>query len=563
MGARGARSDAQDATNLEQVGLEGIDEAGGLSVFAGGANGDAVVFDDVADAEAVAADGAEAELPQGRVAAVGGADDGVVEAVPARVGKDEREGCGGARVGAVAARAGDHVVRVRVRAAAAAAAAAFALCLLVAVDGEDGVARGTVYCGPGAALVGARARVPAAAAAAAAAPAIGADADGGFVEQALPKAKKRVEVPVAPLALGAVLGVVDVRGTRTFEGLDLLLGRVVGPKGLHKVEGLVRDGTHGLGAAVEVHFGHGRLVGALDAAVEAVVGGLEGHLHKGVRGEAHGGDEVLAVRLEVEALEFILLNEVGEPGLGKAHRDPELGRHVPLELVRGGIHVAKRVRVALGWVRGGGGPESRRQPVDGAREAQDRVGVDIAREAEDGVPVDAGMLKVDTRAAIVAHDNLELVVPPVGAGADLYTLFNLARTAEHVLAQRGRRDGFGVVEADDEEGRVDDAEAVGVVGPFFSGQNIPKAGPDFSVFCAEHAECSLGCVLNGCLGSIVDDGLQVDGDVLLRHDQVRVVIQDIEPVKLSMTHDHEVLGLRILLNLATSFCRYPCCAKES
>lgn len=70
-------------------------------------------------------------------------------------------------------------------------------------------------------------------------------------------------------------------------------------------------------------------------------------MYKGVGREAHGRDEVFTVGLEVEALELVLLNEVGETCLGEAHGDFEFGRHVPFKLVRRGADVAKRVWIAL------------------------------------------------------------------------------------------------------------------------------------------------------------------------------------------------------------------------
>ncbi len=65
------------------------------------------------------------------------------------------------------------------------------------------------------------------------------------------------------------------------------------------------------------------------------------------------------------------------------------------------------------------------------------------------------------------------------------------------------------------------------------------------------------------LGGIVDDGLQVDGDIALRHDQVRVVVQDVEPVELAVAHDNDVLGLGVLLNLASRVGRHAGGAKQA
>ena len=258
---------------------------------------------------------------------------------------------------------------------------------------------------------------------------------------------------------------------------------------------------------MQVRLGHGRLVRALDAPVQAVVGGLEGHLHEGVRREAHRGDKVLAVRAKVEALELVLLDQVRQPGLGESHGDTELGNHVPLELAWGRVDVPETLGVALGRVRAGGRPQGRGLAVDGPRKAQDGVGVEVAREAQHGVAVDARVLKVDAGAAVLAHDDLQLVVPAVRAGADLDALLDLARAAEHILAEGGRVGGLGVVQADHKQGRVDDAEAVGVVGARLPHQDVSQARPDLPVLGAQDTQGALGSLLNRRLGGIVDDGL--------------------------------------------------------
>jgi len=73
-----------------KVRFDALDVPLRLSMLAAGADGDGVVLDDVADAEAFAGGGAEAELAQGRVTAVGGREDGVVDLVPAAVGEEGR-----------------------------------------------------------------------------------------------------------------------------------------------------------------------------------------------------------------------------------------------------------------------------------------------------------------------------------------------------------------------------------------------------------------------------------------------------------------------------------------
>lgn len=73
---------SQQLPDLEQITLQTIHEASGLPMLAACADADGVVLDDVADTEAVAGDGAEAKVAERRVAAVGGAEDGVVDLLP-------------------------------------------------------------------------------------------------------------------------------------------------------------------------------------------------------------------------------------------------------------------------------------------------------------------------------------------------------------------------------------------------------------------------------------------------------------------------------------------------
>lgn len=74
--------------SVEEVLLERIQEATGLEVFRGRADGDSVVFDDVSDAVPVGGDGAKPKQPQCGVTAVAGRDDRVVEDAPSVVGED-------------------------------------------------------------------------------------------------------------------------------------------------------------------------------------------------------------------------------------------------------------------------------------------------------------------------------------------------------------------------------------------------------------------------------------------------------------------------------------------
>ena len=97
--------------------------------------------------------------------------------------------------------------------------------------------------------------------------------------------------------------------------------------------------------------------------------------------------------------------------------------------------------------------------------------------------VNTGMFEVDTGASVLADNDLELVVPSVGASANLDTLSYLARAAEHVHAKLGRIYWLGVIQAEDEQSAVDDIEAIAVVRAFIFAKDLTETGPDFAVLC--------------------------------------------------------------------------------
>jgi len=73
--------------------------------------------------------------------------------------------------------------------------------------------------------------------------------------------------------------------------------------------------------------------------------------------------------------------------------------------------------------------------VDAFGKTEDRVGVDVASEAKDGVTVNTSVFEIDACAAVLADDDLHLIVPAVGASADLDTFDNVTGTAEHITTE--------------------------------------------------------------------------------------------------------------------------------
>ena len=312
---------------------------------------------------------------------------------------------------------------------------------------------------------------------------------------------------IVALRLGAHLGQGRVLLGGSAESVHFLLRRVLAPEGFDEISAFVCHRADCLGPTMQEEFGHGWLVCVLNAAVEAIVSGLECHLHEGIGRKTHRRDEIFAVAVELENFEFVLLEEIREMRLGEPQCDDQLGRHVPFELARGGADVAEASGVTLGRIGAAGRPQARSLAIDGLGETEDGVGVEVAGEPENRVAVNTGVFEVDSRAAVLADDDLELVVPPVGAGADLHPADHFAGPAEHVGAQVRRALGLGVIQAKAEESGVDDVEALRVVRSLVLGQDVSHSRPHFPVLRAENAEGTFGRIVDWSLLRVVDDDL--------------------------------------------------------
>lgn len=66
-------------------------------------------------------------------------------------------------------------------------------------------------------------------------------------------------------------------------------------------------------------------------------------------------------------------------------------------------------------------------------------------------------------------------------------------------------------------------------------------GPDASIFSGEHTKGALGGFCDGGIGSVVDNCLEIEGHVVFSHDEVIVFVQDVEPVKLGVANDDNVV----------------------
>lgn len=97
-----------------------------------------------------------------------------------------------------------------------------------------------------------------------------------------------------------------------------------------------------------------------------------------------------------------------------------------------------------------------------------------------------------------------------------------------------------MIEADNEERAVDDVETLGVVGAFIPGDDIAEAGPDLAILSGKYADGSFGSFLDRYLLSIVNNSLQIFSNVVLCHDEVMIIVEGVEPVKLTAANDNYV-----------------------
>ena len=520
---------AQQLADLEQVQLHGVHEAGCLAVLGRRADRDRVVLDDVPDTVSIAGGRAETKVPQAWVPAVRGRQDRVVDLVPARVTED---GWGGwHRAHATEAEA---VVREAI----------ISLGKLGRVENRSvlhgaGVAvRAGIHAGVG------RRR-------------------GELVKGALPQTVQRIQVAVLALGLGALLGDGRVLLGRFPESVNLLLRRVVTPEGLDKVHTLVGHWANSFSPSVQEELGHGRLVGALHTTIKTIVGSLKRHLEESIGREAHRSDEVLAKPFKIQHLKVMLLNQIGQARFGKTQSNAELGSHVPFELPRRGAHIAKTAGIPLGRVGAVGRPESWGLAVDRLGESEDGIGVDIADEPQHRVAIHTSVLEVDTSATVLAHDDLELVIPPVGASAHLHVPNDFASSADHVGAEFRGGLGFNAIQTEDEQCRVNNVQAVCVVGAFVPSHNVSHPRPHLAVFRAENAQGTLGSILNGSLLSVLNDHLEVQRDIFFSHNQVTVVVKNVEPVDLAPAQDGEMLRTRVLTDNTSILGRHTSSAEQS
>ena len=79
---------SQHPLDFKEVVIQRVDKTFGLAVLGGNGDGDRGVLDDIAYSETIGGGGTEAECTEGGVAAVGGGEDGVIEAVPSCIRKD-------------------------------------------------------------------------------------------------------------------------------------------------------------------------------------------------------------------------------------------------------------------------------------------------------------------------------------------------------------------------------------------------------------------------------------------------------------------------------------------
>jgi len=94
-------------------------------------------------------------------------------------------------------------------------------------------------------------------------------------------------------------------------------------------------------------------------------------------------------------------------------------------------------------------------------------------------------------------------------------------------------------------------------------QHVTETSPDLSVLCTQHTQSSFGRILNWYFLRVIDNDLKIESNVLFRHDQIVVVIQNVEPVELAITHDDHVLRSWVLTDLTSMLSGYPGSTEQS
>ncbi|KAI3480749.1 hypothetical protein L1887_57015 [Cichorium endivia] len=374
---------------------------------------------------------------------------------------------------------------------------------------------------------------------------------------------QRVKVSVVTLTGSTRFGELCMALTRLLERIQLGVSLGIRHVRLDKLGRVWLHRSDGLGASVQEGLGHGRLVRCLAPSVQRVICRLEGHLHVGVRRESVPCDKVLAVAVEFEHLALVLADEIRQPRLAVPDAVCELLGEVPLELLgcRGLVNVLGLLRIglaeravgllasALGVRAGLGLEETLCGRVDGLGEAHDELGIHVGRIAQHSMAIDARMLKIDAGSAVGTDDDLELVVPSVGARARLDAALQLVGSAEHVVAQLGGVGGFGVVHAHDKKRRVDDLEALAVVRVL--AQVLAVHGPDGTLLRGEDAHRSFGNVVDLDLVGVAHDGLQVTQHSALGEQRTVLLVERLEPVDLAAAHDDDMPRLGLDLHPAS------------
>ncbi len=77
--------------------------------------------------------------------------------------------------------------------------------------------------------------------------------------------------------------------------------------------------------------------------------------------------------------------------------------------------------------------------------------------------INTRVFKVDSSCTVGANNDLQFIIPSIGARYRFEPFVELVRSTEHVVAEFGSVCGFRIVHTDDEQGGIDDFEALAVV----------------------------------------------------------------------------------------------------
>lgn len=180
------------------------------------------------------------------------------------------------------------------------------------------------------------------------------------------------------------------------------------------------------------------------------------------------------------------------------------------------------------------------------------------------MPVDPRVLKVDAGGAVGADDDLELVVPAVGHRAALHAVAQVVRAMQHRAGDLARLARRVVVEAEDEERRVDDMQQLEVGRR--ARELVARCRPLAAQVGREHADAAAERILGRGAGDdrvrVRADAAQVVAQLRLREAELGALgPEHIKVVGEAVAEHDDMLRVLVPLDVVVPVLRRHACAR--